>query len=156
MRARVWCAACAWVHAGVWRPRLVCACVRVWAPRPASRTAPASPAWPGLGACARADGRGLGTTPRVYVLGSRRALAVEAPRACLAHARAAHLASAPRHLRFVNTSLARMSSPTSVSFTAPVARVTHVRYTANQGFPQCAVVNMEQLPALPFTYVVNQ
>lgn len=28
---------------------------------------------------------------------------------------------------------------------------THVRYTANQGFPQCAVYNQEGLPALPFT-----
>ena len=34
-------------------------------------------------------------------------------------------------------------------------KVTHVRCTANQGFPQCAVLNMEGLPALPFAYTVK-
>ena len=31
---------------------------------------------------------------------------------------------------------------------------THVRYTANQPFPQCAVYNAEQFPAFPFTLSV--
>ena len=32
---------------------------------------------------------------------------------------------------------------------------THVRYTANQGFPQCAVYNQEGFPAFPFTIEVE-
>ena len=58
-------------------------------------------------------------------------------------------------ISFQNGTLAKITGPTSVSFTAPVAKVTHVRYTANQGFPQCAVLNMEGLPALPFAYIVK-
>eukprot|EP00927_Polykrikos_kofoidii_P005757 TRINITY_DN12290_c0_g1_i1.p1 TRINITY_DN12290_c0_g1~~TRINITY_DN12290_c0_g1_i1.p1 ORF type:complete len:544 (+),score=69.68 TRINITY_DN12290_c0_g1_i1:84-1715(+) len=37
-----------------------------------------------------------------------------------------------------------------VTFIVPLSKVTHVRYTANQGFPQCAVYNQEGFPALPF------
>jgi len=39
---------------------------------------------------------------------------------------------------------------TTITFVVPSSTVTHVRYTANQAFPQCAVYNQEGLPALPF------
>jgi len=43
-----------------------------------------------------------------------------------------------------------------VSFQVPGAgQPTHVRYTANQGFPQCAVRNKEGLPARPFMMPVT-
>merc|ERR1712110_1337629 len=37
----------------------------------------------------------------------------------------------------------RLIHDSSVSFTVPLAHVTHVRYTANQAFPQCALYNKE-------------
>ena len=78
---------------------------------------------------------------------------------------------------WVNGSIATLVPPSAVSFTVPnpnpnavsftvasvsdggvetgAAQVTHVRYTANQGFPQCAVVNGEGLPAYPFNYATS-
>lgn len=43
-----------------------------------------------------------------------------------------------------------MSGDAAVVFSVPLKHVSHVRYTANQAFPQCAVYNQEGLPALPF------
>lgn len=34
-------------------------------------------------------------------------------------------------------------------------RLPQVRYTANMGFPQCAVYNAEGLPAYPFSMAVR-
>ena len=42
----------------------------------------------------------------------------------------------------------------SVSVACP-KRPTHVRYTANQGFSQCAVYNADGLPLYPFSLVVE-
>merc|ERR1712232_769763 len=53
------------------------------------------------------------------------------------------------------TSPHRTVGAKSVSFTVPASRITHVRYTANQAFPQCAVYNQEGLPALPFIMRVS-
>lgn len=39
---------------------------------------------------------------------------------------------------------------TSIQFKVPLQRVSKIRYTANQAFPQCALYNREGLPALPF------
>jgi hypothetical protein len=45
----------------------------------------------------------------------------------------------------------------SVRFNVSTPRtLTHVRYTANMGFPQCAVYNQEGLPAYPFAMQVDQ
>jgi hypothetical protein len=35
------------------------------------------------------------------------------------------------------------------------AAPTHVRYTGNQGFPQCAVYNREGYPAFPFVLQIE-
>ena len=55
---------------------------------------------------------------------------------------------------FNSTGSATLSG-TVVTFTAPLHKVTHVRYTANQAFPQCAVINAEGMPALPFQIAVT-
>ena len=39
-----------------------------------------------------------------------------------------------------------------VAFHVPLAQPTHVRYTANQAMPQCALYSQERLPALPFVH----
>ena len=44
----------------------------------------------------------------------------------------------------------------SVVFVVPLGRVTHVRYTGNQPFPQCALYNKEGFPALPFSQPVGE
>jgi hypothetical protein len=61
-------------------------------------------------------------------------------------------------LTWVNGSGAVLVAPalTAVRFTVALANVTHVRYTGNQAFPQCAVFNREKLPALPFLVEVGQ
>ena len=38
---------------------------------------------------------------------------------------------------------------------ATPSRPTHVRYTANQGFPQCAVYNAEGFPLYPFSLAIT-
>jgi hypothetical protein len=51
---------------------------------------------------------------------------------------------------FVNGTVATVDG-TTASFGVMLASApTHVRYTANQGFPQCAVYNQEGFPAYPF------
>jgi hypothetical protein len=61
-------------------------------------------------------------------------------------------ASGDGGVSWVNGSGAVLIAPglTGVRFTVALEKVTHVRYTANQAFPQCAVFNREKLPALPF------
>eukprot|EP01052_Picozoa_sp_SAG31_P022030 SAG31_NODE_1733_length_7417_cov_1.994397_7_plen_358_part_00 len=51
-----------------------------------------------------------------------------------------------------SSSGARVIAGNSVTFHVQVRRVTHVRYTANQAMPQCALYNQEQMPALPFVF----
>jgi len=48
-----------------------------------------------------------------------------------------------------------MAGESSISFTVPLPHVTHVRYTANQGFSQCALYNKEGLPAIPFSMKIQ-
>ena len=57
---------------------------------------------------------------------------------------------------FVNGTLQALAvSGDSVTFSvALLASPTTVRYTANQGFPQCAVVGAGGLPAMPFLYML--
>lgn len=58
---------------------------------------------------------------------------------------------------WVNGTMQAVTGPNVIMFQAAVAsKVTHVRYTANQGFPQCAVRNHAGLPALPFMMEVQQ
>ena len=59
-------------------------------------------------------------------------------------------------LSWINGTVPIVVGTMSVRFNASTARtVTHVRYTANTGFPQCAVYNAEGLPAYPFAMTVN-
>jgi len=61
-------------------------------------------------------------------------------------------ASSDGGLSWINaTSLQTIEGKSSISFTVQLPHVTHVRYTANQGFPQCALYNQEGLPAMPFS-----
>jgi hypothetical protein len=54
-------------------------------------------------------------------------------------------------LTWVNGTRVMLSGPLTVSFTVALpAPPTHVRYTANRGFPQCAVVSSDGLPLFPF------
>jgi hypothetical protein len=58
-------------------------------------------------------------------------------------------------LTWVNGTVPVVAGGMSVRFSVATARTpTHVRYTANMGFPQCAVYNAEGLPAYPFAMAV--
>ena len=60
-------------------------------------------------------------------------------------------------LSWVNGSVPVVVGGMSVQFNVSTARtLTHVRYTANMGFPQCAVYNEEGLPAYPFAMELGQ
>ena len=49
---------------------------------------------------------------------------------------------------WVNGTVPIVTGGMSVRFSVATARMpTHVRYTANMGFPQCGVYNAEGLPA---------
>ena len=67
-------------------------------------------------------------------------------------------ASGDNGLSFVNGSAAVLTDALdSLVFTVPALdHVTHVRYTGNQPFPQCALYNREGLPALPFWKSVDE
>ena len=57
---------------------------------------------------------------------------------------------------WVNGTVPIVTGGMSVRFSVATARMpTHVRYTANMGFPQCGVYNAEGLPAYPFAMGVN-
>ena len=65
-------------------------------------------------------------------------------------------ASDDNGLTWVNGTVPIVTGSTSVRFSVATARTpTHVRYTANMGFPQCAVFNAEGLPAYPFAMAVT-
>ena len=65
--------------------------------------------------------------------------------------------SADGGLTYVNATLpAIIGTSASISVAGLRAFPTHVRYTANQGFPQCAIYNRQGLPALPFTMEVEE
>jgi hypothetical protein len=66
-------------------------------------------------------------------------------------------ASADGGLTYVNGTTPQLAeSGTSVTFSVSMpTKPTHVRYTANQGFPQCAVYNQEGYPAFPFVLAVD-
>lgn len=56
----------------------------------------------------------------------------------------------------MNGSVPYITGPLSVAFAVNLsAAPTHVRYTANQGFPQCAVVDSAGLPGYPFLLPVD-
>ena len=63
-------------------------------------------------------------------------------------------ASADGGATFVNGTSASVSAMTATFSVDLPSPPTHVRYTANQGFPQCAVYNQEGLPAYPFALAV--
>ena len=67
-------------------------------------------------------------------------------------------ASGDNGLTFVNGSEAVLTEGLDgVVFTVPTLdQVTHVRYTGNQPFPQCALYNREGFPALPFWKRVDE
>jgi hypothetical protein len=54
---------------------------------------------------------------------------------------------------WINGTAARLVLPKSVEFDLPGAteKPTHVRFTGNRAFPQCALVNSQDLPAYPFS-----
>jgi hypothetical protein len=59
-------------------------------------------------------------------------------------------ASADGGASWVNGTHATVVGGTDVVFDVALPTVTHVRYTANQPFPQCAIYNQQQLPGAPF------
>ena len=60
-------------------------------------------------------------------------------------------------IAWVNGTVPTTVGGMDVRFSVATTRMpTHVRYTANMGFPQCAIYNAEGLPAYPFAMAVEK